>query len=428
MRFYSTNNPKNTVDLATAILQSLPEDNGLYMPVEIPSLASGFINALPKLNIREIAYEVSLPYLREDFSEQQIADIINQIDFGAPLESLNYNLHILELWHGPSLAFKDFGARFMAAVISKLSERKDQRITILVATSGDTGGAVASGFLGVDNVDVIILYPSGKVSPIQEKQLTTLGQNITALEIAGSFDDCQALVKKAFLDKDLRHRYNLSSANSINIARLIPQSFYYFSGYGQLEFKDDVVFCIPSGNFGNLTAGLLSRIMGLPIKHFIAAVNANDVIPRYLATGNYSPTASIATMSNAMDVGNPSNFYRMLEFFGGDWATMKDHISAYSVTETETIDTIKLYAEESGYILDPHTAVGCHAASLYLQEKEDDQVIVLGTAHPAKFLPAIEPILGEVVLPEALKELVDREKKSIQLSSDYADFKAWLMR
>ncbi len=427
MKFYSTNNPDQFVDLTTAVMSSLPPDNGLYMPAEIPTLTPSVIASLPGMGMQQIAYEVASPYLREDFSEDQIASIISRIDFDAPLVSLDYNLHLLELWHGPSMAFKDFGARFMAAVMSELTTKSDSKLTILVATSGDTGGAVASGFLGEENVEVIILYPSGKVSPLQEKQLTTLGQNIKAVEINGSFDDCQAIVKKAFLDPELRQRYNLSSANSINIARLIPQAFYYFRAYAQLETKEELVFCVPSGNFGNLTAGLLAQLMGLPIKHIIAAVNANDVIPRYLDTGSYEPMPTIQTISNAMDVGDPSNFKRMHHLFNGEVETMRDYITAYSISDDRASEMLKQTALSSGYIMDPHTAVGCIAADQYLQNHEDDQVIVLSTAHPAKFLPVIEPLLGALQLPEELEELMSREKLAVAMNADYQEFKDWML-
>jgi threonine synthase len=427
MKFYSTNNTRLRVDLKTAVLDSLPADNGLYMPETIPQMSDSFIAGLKKYSFQEMAYQIALPYLVEDFTEQQVADIVNEIYFSSPLESLDYNLHVLELWHGPSLAFKDFGARFMAAVMSQLTAREDKKLTILVATSGDTGGAVASGFLGVANVEVIILYPKGKVSPLQEKQLTTLGENITALEVDGAFDDCQALVKKAFLDEELNKLFNLSSANSINIARLIPQSFYYFAGYAQLEYTDDVVFCIPSGNFGNLTAGLLAKIMGLPIKHFIAAVNANDVVPHYLHSGQYLPKPSVQTISNAMDVGDPSNFRRMLDLFSHDHAVMKDHISSYSIDDRQTSEAISEIFENNGYIMDPHGAVGYVAANKYLSQNEDDQVIILGTAHPAKFLPVMEPILGEIPIPDELTELIEKEKMATDMTIHFNDFKDWLM-
>lgn len=428
MRFYSTKNKEYTVDLKTAVLQSLPPDNGLYMPIQIPQLSEDFINRLSKYSFQEIAIEVAKDYLKEDFDESQIVSLINHaINFQAPVSTLSDQLHVLELWHGPSLAFKDFGARFMAAVMSRLAEGSDQRLTILVATSGDTGGAVAAGFLGVDNVDVIILYPSGKVSPLQEKQLTTLGQNITALEIDGTFDDCQALVKQAFLDKEVNEKYMLSSANSINITRLIPQSFYYFEALKQLENKEEVVFCIPSGNFGNLTAGLLAKRMGLPVSKFIAATNANDVVPQYLENGQYTPRPSVPTISNAMDVGAPSNFRRMEDLYGHLWEDMKDDIVGYAYDDDQTRDAIKEIYDRYKYVMDPHGAVGYLAAKAYQANHPNCNVVILETAHPAKFLPVMEPILGDLDVPERLAVLGDREKIAHYLSIDYDSFRSWLM-
>ncbi len=428
MRFYSTKNKENTVDLKTAVLQSLPPDNGLYMPTSIPALDASFINDLSSKTFQEIAIEISKFYLSEDFDDATIDSLINSaIDFKAPVVSLSDQLQVLELWHGPSLAFKDFGARFMAAVMSKLAADYKKKLTILVATSGDTGGAVAAGFLGVDNVDVVILYPSGKVSPLQEKQLTTLGQNITALEIDGTFDDCQALVKKAFLDKEVNERYMLSSANSINITRLIPQSFYYFEAYKQLENKEEVVFCIPSGNFGNLTAGLLAKRMGLPVSKFIAATNANDVVPEYLENGKYNPRPSVPTISNAMDVGAPSNFRRMEDLYGQIWGDMKSDIVGYAYDDDVTRVAIKEIYDKFDYVMDPHGAVGYLAAKAYQADHPNSNVVILETAHPAKFLPVMEPILGEIYVPERLAELSDRKKVAESLDTDYDTFKAWLM-
>ena len=338
MKYYSTKNKDIAVNLKTAVLKSLPPDNGLYLPEQVEPLSKNFFTYLDKLSLQDIAYEASRQFLEEDFSGAEIADITAEaINFAAPVIALNDQLSIQELWHGPSLAFKDFGARFMANIMGRLVADEDRKLTILVATSGDTGGAVAAGFLGVEGVEVIILYPKGKVSPLQEKQLTTLGQNITALEVDGTFDDCQALVKKAFLDQEINDQYLLSSANSINIARLIPQSFYYFEGYKEVMDGDILVnFCIPSGNFGNLTAGLLARRMGLPINKLIAATNVNDVVPRYLESGSYDPMKSIQTVSNAMDVGNPSNFRRIENLFDQNWSSVKEVIVGYRYTDDQT--------------------------------------------------------------------------------------------
>ena len=428
MKFYSTKGKDKLVDLKTAVLRSLPPDNGLYMPETIPALDPTFVNNLDQHRFVDIARHVATPYLSEDFSEEEIQEIITTaINFQAPLKKINDRLSVLELWHGPSLAFKDFGARFMAAVMSKLVEGEDQKLTILVATSGDTGGAVAAGFLGVENVEVIILYPSGKVSPLQEKQLTTLGQNITALEIDGTFDDCQALVKEAFLDKKVNEHYMLSSANSINITRLIPQSFYYFEAYKQLQQKDNVYFCIPSGNFGNLTAGLLAAKMGLPVSGFIAATNANDVVPRYLSSGDYEPRPSVQTISNAMDVGAPSNFRRMEDLYGSLWKDMAADISGYAynddVTKMAILEIFKTY----GYVMDPHGAVGYLAAKDHLKKHKDSNVVILETAHPAKFLPVMVPILGHIHVPDRLATLKYKDKEATQLSRKYAKFRSWLL-
>jgi len=428
MKYYSTKSKDLLVDLKTAVLQSLPPDNGLYMPEYIPMLDATFVNDLGSHTFVEIAQHIAAPYLSEDFSEDEINEIITSaINFKAPLVKLNDKMSVLELWHGPSLAFKDFGARFMAAVMSKLAEGEDEKLTILVATSGDTGGAVAAGFLGVDNVEVIILYPSGKVSPLQEKQLTTLGQNITALEVDGTFDDCQALVKRAFLDKTINTKYLLSSANSINITRLVPQSFYYFEAYKQLETTDQVYFCIPSGNFGNLTAGLLAQKMGLPIKGFIAATNANDVVPRYLSNGDYDPKPSIQTISNAMDVGAPSNFRRMEDLYGHLWIDMAKDISGYGYTDDATKLAILEIYKTYNYIMDPHGAVGYLAAKDHLRRERDGQVVILETAHPAKFLPVMTPILGHITVPERLDKLRFKEKEATFLPNKYSKFKSWLM-
>jgi len=315
----------------------------------------------------------------------------------------------------------------MAAVMSKLVEGEDQKLTILVATSGDTGGAVAAGFLGVENVEVIILYPSGKISPLQEKQLTTLGQNITALEIAGTFDDCQDLVKKAFLDEQINSRYMLSSANSINIARLIPQSFYYFEALKQVQSSDPIYFCVPSGNFGNLTAGILAKKMGMPIKGFIAATNVNDVVPRYLETGEYEPRPSVATISNAMDVGAPSNFHRMDHIYKELWIDMVKDVSGYAYGDDATKMAILEMYKKYDYVIDPHGAVGYLATKEHLREYPDSHVIILETAHPAKFLPVMAPIISQLEVPERLNNLRNKEKVATSLSKKYGKFKKWMM-
>ncbi|MEL6390545.1 MAG: threonine synthase [Bacteroidota bacterium] len=431
MKFYSTNDISKRVSLRQAILQSLPPDNGLYMPVEIPNLENSVIRDIRELTLPELASRVSTALLSEDLSESTINQLCQSaINFPAPLIDLDEQLSVLELWHGPSLAFKDFGARYMAALMSELVRDEERTLTILVATSGDTGGAVAAGFLGVPNVEVIILYPSGRVSPLQEKQLTTLGHNITALEIDGTFDDCQTLVKTAFLDAEVNDHYLLSSANSINISRLIPQSFYYFEAYRQwLErHEGPLVFCIPSGNFGNLTAGLLAKKMGLPIHQLIAATNANDVVPRYLQSGEYSPRPSQATISNAMDVGAPSNFRRMEDMYGHMWKDMTNDIVGYSYTDGETKAAILDIKSKYDYTMDPHGAVGFLAAKDFQKQNPGCHVIILETAHPAKFLPVMNPILGEIDIPDRLAQLSSLKKTATPMSKDYAAFRTWILR
>jgi len=367
-----------------------------------------FGDTIPDEDLKEIVYE--------------------SINFPAPLVKLDNEKYILELFHGPSLAFKDFGARFMARLMSYFDKENDSELVILVATSGDTGGAVAAGFYKTPGIKVIILYPSGKVSHLQEQQLTTLGHNITALEIDGTFDDCQALVKKAFLDKELTTRIRLTSANSINIARLIPQSFYYFEAYKQLENPKNVVFCIPSGNFGNLTAGLFASKMGLPIHKFIAATNANNVVPEYLEHGEYKPRASTRTISNAMDVGNPSNFARMEDLFGFTWNNMKEEIVGFSYNDKETEEGMKTVYEKYDYIIDPHGAVGYNALDEYQKGKEDIQGIILETAHPSKFLPDVERVLSkEIEVPERLAKLANKKKEVVNMGISFDEFREYLL-
>lgn len=429
MQLYSTNNATLRVDLREAIFKGLPDDNGLFMPLEIPVLPDTFIQNLPAYSFQEIALTVAHNLMQDAIPASDLRDLVEtSINFPAPVVALDDHTHILELFHGPSLAFKDFGARFMANLMSYYNRGEGKELTILVATSGDTGGAVAAGFYRTPGIRVVILYPSGKVSPLQEKQLTTLGHNITALEVEGTFDDCQALVKKAFLDREVTETIRLSSANSINIARLIPQSFYYFEAYKQVvSLGRPIVFSVPSGNFGNLTAGLLASRMGLPIHHFIAATNANDVVPAYLNTGNYTPRPSVRTLSNAMDVGNPSNFARMLDLYGSTWNIMRSTISGYSFSDAETRAAIIEVDRQHGYLLDPHGAIGYLALKKYQSDHPDTTGLVLETAHPAKFLEDVEEILHRpVAVPERLAALANSQKESVQMPSDYAAFKEWL--
>ena len=429
MKLYSTKNPKSFVSLKEAVTKGLPEDNGLFMPKSIPLLSIDFINNLSKYTFPEIALEVAKSLIQDSIPLADLETIIsNAINFPAPIVRLDDHYHILELFHGPSLAFKDFGARFMAQTMSYFNRGEDKELVILVATSGDTGGAVAAGFYNTPGIKVVILYPSGKVSDLQEKQLTTLGNNISALEINGTFDDCQDLVKKAFLDHDLNKVIRLSSANSINIARLIPQTFYYFEAYKQVDNTRKVVFTVPSGNFGNITAGLLAKRMGLPVHHFIAATNINDIVPHYLNTGNYEPKPSIATISNAMDVGNPSNFARMFDLYGSTWNNLKEEISGYSYNDPSTASGIREAYERFSYTIDPHGAVGYLAFKSYLEGNPDSLGIILETAHPSKFIDIVEPILNtKVDIPERLATLADKEKVATSLENNFASFKDWLL-
>jgi threonine synthase len=430
MQFYSTNDTALRASFKEAVMKGLPDDNGLFMPVSVGRLPDDFIRNLSQYSFSEISMRVAANFLQGAIPETDLRDIVEKaIDFPAPVVRLDDSASILELFHGPSLAFKDFGARFMARTMSWLNRGEDKELTILVATSGDTGGAVAAGFYRTPGIRVVILYPSGKVSALQEKQLTTLGHNITALEIDGTFDDCQALVKKAFLDAAVTARLRLSSANSINIARLIPQSFYYFEAFKQAGSEGlPLVFSVPSGNFGNLTAGLLAKKMGLPVHRFIAATNANDVVPAYLESGDYRPRASVRTLSNAMDVGAPSNFARMLDIYCSTWNMMKSDVVGFHFSDDATRDAIREVDAKYGYIVDPHGAVGYLALRAF-QQMESCRGVVLETAHPAKFLEDMEMILGrKIAVPERLAELADKEKVSIRMPADYSDFKEWLLQ
>ncbi len=431
MKFYSTQNKHHFVSLKEAVLKGLPPDNGLYMPQNIPRLTPNFFSNLPFLNLQEIGKIVSLSFFKDDLSERDINWIVDDaINFDAPLKLVQNDIYALELFHGPTLAFKDFGARFMSRMMSKLLEKQDKMVHILVATSGDTGSAVAQGFYNVEGVHVTILYPSGKVSKIQEQQIATLDKNITTLEVDGSFDDCQHLVKTAFLDVELNKQILLSSANSINIARLIPQTFYYFHAYGQSKKLNDnpVVMCVPSGNFGNLTAGLIAREMGLKVYKFIAAVNANNTFPLYLQSGKFIPKPSVKTLSNAMDVGNPSNLDRVFDLFDNDVQIMRTKINSDSYNDEQTKQAIKKVYEECSYILDPHGAVAYAAVKDF---KESAKIslngIVFETASPAKFKEIIDDVLfTKLDLPQRLAKFMDRAKNAIPISKDYNSFREYL--
>lgn len=432
MKFYSTNNKQSSVSFKDAVFNSLPKDRGLYMPLTIPKLDANFIENIHQFNFQELALEVAKAFVEDDIPEVDLKRIVDDtLSFDAPVVKLNDGTYVLELFHGPSLAFKDFGARFMSRVMAYFSQKNDVVLDVLVATSGDTGGAVALGFDGVPNTRVTILYPKGKVSPVQELQLCTNGENIQAIEIDGTFDDCQDLVKKAFNDDDINERLTLTSANSINISRLIPQSFYYFNAYRQLlqQGIKDIVFVVPSGNFGNLTAGLFAYKMGLPVKHFVAATNANDVVPRFLNGKEYQPRSAIQTLSNAMDVGNPSNWSRILDLFEQDTEDIKELISAYSFSDDETRVAIEQIYQKDDYIACPHTAVAWLAAQQYRSEHPaDDSMVTLSTAHPCKFPDVFPvPVREKIETPEVVKGLMDKDQRKVKLSNSYEDFKALLL-
>ncbi|MES2110446.1 MAG: threonine synthase [Bacteroidota bacterium] len=433
MKLYSTNNPSIRVSFKEAVFNSMPQDKGLYMPVTIPRLDEKFLNNLDQYTLPEIAFHVAKNLLGDDTPDDDLQHIIQDaINFLAPVVKLEENIFVLELWHGPSLAFKDFGARFMSRVMSYFLEEGEKQLDVLVATSGDTGGAVALGFLGVPNTRVTILYPKGKVSGIQELQLTTNGQNIRAIEVDGTFDDCQDLVKQAFTDKDLNEKFRLTSANSINIARLIPQTFYYFNAYAQLlkQGINKVVFSVPSGNFGNLGAGLLAWKMGLPVEHFIAATNANDAVPEYLKSGVYQPKPSVATLSNAMDVGNPSNWVRIADLFKDDADSLKKLVSGYSYNDEETLEAVKFINDNYNYVACPHTAIAWQALRDYQQDnfKADMAGVFLSTAHPCKF-PNVFPesIAAKIDTPQQVAELHNKEKQAVSLGKDFDGFRRYLL-
>ena len=429
MKFYSTNKKSEPVSFKDAVLKGIADDGGLFMPEFIPTLPNEFWKNINEYDLTEIGFQVSKLFLKDDISETDLRNIISRsINFKAPIVKLDDSNYILELFHGPTLAFKDFGARFMANVLSHFNEGR--QITILVATSGDTGSAVANGFYNVDGINVVLLYPQNKVSKIQEQQLTTLHGNITALEVAGNFDDCQNLVKSAFLDKNIKNKLILSSANSINIARLIPQSFYYISAYSQLKEENlPIVFSVPSGNFGNLTGGLFAYKMGLPVKYFIASVNSNDVFWNYISTGLYQPKPSVKTISNAMDVGNPSNFVRLHNLFGEDYYSIKELIKSYSFNDDQTREAIKEIKDKYDYIIDPHGAVGYLGLKKFYEKNGSEfSGIILETAHPAKFKNIVDEVLNQnITLPDELEKCIKKEKHSIKISNKFEDLKEYLL-
>jgi threonine synthase len=428
MKYYSLNHNAPNVSFQEAVIQGLATDKGLYFPETITPLTPSFFDAIENLSHDEIAYEAIKQFVGDEIPAETLKQIITEtLCFDFPLVEVENGIYSLELFHGPTMAFKDVGARFMSRCLAYFNrDSSNNKNTVLVATSGDTGGAVASGFLGVNGVDVVILYPSGKVSDIQEKQLTTLGQNIKALEVDGVFDDCQDMVKKAFLDESLNHM-QLTSANSINIARWLPQMFYFFFAYKALKSQGKpLVFSCPSGNFGNICAGIIAKKMGLPIEHFVASTNVNDTVPRFLVNGIYEPKPSIATISNAMDVGNPSNFIRIQEMYQNDLTQFKKDFSSYTFTDAETLVALKAIYNERGYIAEPHGAVGYLGLKKELKNIPNAIGIFLETAHPIKFLDVVEPALGVTLqLPTQIESVMNKEKVSVKISS-YEELKAFL--
>ena len=439
MNYYSTNGKAPIADLQKAVVKGLAEDRGLYMPERIEKLPKAFFDNIQDMKFQDIAYNVASNFFGEDVDEDALQDIVyDTLSFDCPVVEVKDNIYTLELFHGPTLAFKDVGARFMARLLGYFTSNTSHTSTtsstslvnVLVATSGDTGSAVANGFLGVEGIHVYVLYPKGKVSPIQECQFTTLGQNITAIEVDGVFDDCQALVKSAFMDEELNQHMKLTSANSINVARFLPQAFYYFNAYARMKAlgkADNLVMCVPSDNFGNICAALFGHEMGLTIKRFIAANNANDVFYNYLQTGKYEPKASIQTLANAMDVGDPSNFARIYDLYGKSHERISSLISGATYKDEQIAETMRQCYSETGYVLDPHGACGYKALEEGLQEGEIG--VFCETAHPAKFKEKVDSILGtDIEIPARLRAFMEGEKQSVEMSKDFADFKHYLMQ
>ena len=431
MKYYSTNHKSDDVTLRDAVVCGLAPDRGLYMPERLNKLSKEFFDCIDRMTFQEMSFEVAKAFFGEDIPESDLKKIVyDTLAFPTPVVKVDDNIYSLELFHGPTLAFKDVGARFMARLLGYFNKEEKQLVNVLVATSGDTGSAVANGFLGVEGVHVYVLYPKGKVSPIQECQFTTLGRNITAVEVDGVFDDCQALVKNAFMDAELNQRMKLTSANSINVARFLPQAFYYFNAYAQMKAMgkaDNLVICVPSGNFGNITAGLFGWFMGLPVKRFIAANNANDIFYNYLQTGVYSPKPSVQTLANAMDVGDPSNFARVLALYGGSHKDIAGHIGGATYTDEQIRKTLKECYQRTGYLLDPHGTCGYRALREQLQPGEYG--VFLETAHPAKFKEKVDAITGgDVEIPARLQAFMKGTKQSVEISKDYADFRKFLFK
>ena len=431
MQYYSTNGKAPLATLEEAVVRGLAPDKGLYMPQEIRPLPQEFFDNIENMSFQEMSYQVAHNFFGDDVDAESLREIVfDTLAFETPIVKVEDNIYSLELFHGPTLAFKDVGARFMARLLRYFIKREGkEQVNVLVATSGDTGSAVANGFLGVDGIHVYVLYPKGKVSKIQESQFTTLGKNITAIEVDGVFDDCQALVKSAFMDEELQGHMNLTSANSINVARFLPQAFYYFNAYAQakkLGKADNLTICVPSGNFGNITAGLFAQRMGLPIKHFIAANNANDIFYNYLLSGIYSPKASIQTIANAMDVGDPSNFARILDLYKSSHAEICNHISGATYSDDEIAATMKKCYEHTGYVLDPHGACGYQALKDNLKDGETG--VFLETAHPAKFKEKVDAILStDIKIPTRLADFMKGKKQSLEMEANFAAFKQFLL-
>lgn len=430
MKYYSLNNTAQQVSFREAVTVGLAPDKGLFFPEHIPFLGEAFFKTMASKSDVEIAFEAIRSLVLPEIPEDILYTIVEEtLDFDFPIITLDKDFSILELFHGPTMAFKDVGARFMARCLGYFNQNNANNVTVLVATSGDTGGAVADGFLGVQGIRVVILYPKGKVSDIQEKQLTTLGQNIHALEVNGTFDDCQAIVKQAFIDEDLKAKIQLTSANSINVARWLPQMFYYLIACKNLGHKyDKLVFSVPSGNFGNICAGMVAQKMGMPVQHFIASCNANDTVSTYMKTTQYKPKPSVQTISNAMDVGNPSNFVRIQELYEKTFATLASNLSVHSFTDEETKSALQeLYAQYK-YVADPHGAVGYLGAKKYKKSHNDPHVVILETAHPAKFSSVVEHTLGlSIKLPEQLEKVKNKPKIATEVSS-YQEVKAFLCK
>jgi threonine synthase len=427
--YYSLNKQAPNVGFREATIRGLAPDKGLYFPTSIPVISNKWFDQIKFFSRHEIAFALIKPYVNDSIPDQTLKKIVEEtVSFDFPLIRLSENVFSLELFHGPTLAFKDVGARFMSRCLGYFMGQQKQKVTVLVATSGDTGGAVANGFYEVDGVNVVILYPSGKVSSVQEWQLTALGKNVTALEIKGSFDDCQDLVKTAFADEELSKKVFLTSANSINVARWLPQQFYYFFAYQQWEEKSNPpAFSVPSGNFGNICAGLLASRSGLPVRHFIAACNANDIVPDFLRTQHYKAKKAVATLSNAMDVGNPSNFVRILELFNNQFADLSDVLSSYSISDEETSTAIRELYQKYDYVADPHGAVGWLALKKWLNENPNQKGIFLETAHPIKFYDIVEPIIkNKIPVPLPVSELQGRKKMSLIIEPSYEHLKDFL--